>query len=227
MADNPTPEEVGDAQLRARRIRASRQSDDLDAAVERLHYWIAKVIAQYRRGERWADDEVQHALAVESVLVALDQRTRAIESFGSNPAGFDWAVLQKVDDLEAENDQLKAQMLAIRTALGDEPIDLQEGQRGWTPEYHAIMESLADNAKLRRALEDLGMMVRRLVRHVPAMQVDAIGLLRRHNLQGSILRADVERIAEGGCDHPWHRNPGLITPCPECGAGIAEGGETA
>ena len=21
------------------------------------------------------------------------------------------------------------------------------------------------------------------------------------------------------CDHPWHRNPALITPCPKCGAG--------
>lgn len=19
------------------------------------------------------------------------------------------------------------------------------------------------------------------------------------------------------CDHPWHNNPGLIIPCPECG----------
>lgn len=26
---------------------------------------------------------------------------------------------------------------------------------------------------------------------------------------------------ENNCDHPWHRNPGLITACPECG----EGGE--
>jgi len=24
------------------------------------------------------------------------------------------------------------------------------------------------------------------------------------------------------CDHPWHRNPALITPCPECGAGWYE-----
>jgi len=24
------------------------------------------------------------------------------------------------------------------------------------------------------------------------------------------------------CDHPWHRNPGLIVPCPECGEGRDE-----
>jgi len=24
------------------------------------------------------------------------------------------------------------------------------------------------------------------------------------------------------CDHPWHENPGLITPCPACGEGSRE-----
>lgn len=24
---------------------------------------------------------------------------------------------------------------------------------------------------------------------------------------------------ETACDHPWHRNPGLVTPCPACGEG--------
>jgi hypothetical protein len=26
-------------------------------------------------------------------------------------------------------------------------------------------------------------------------------------------------VAKEPCPHPWHNNPGLITPCPECGAG--------
>jgi len=25
------------------------------------------------------------------------------------------------------------------------------------------------------------------------------------------------------CQHPWHRNAGLITPCPECGEGSDDG----
>ena len=31
----------------------------------------------------------------------------AIESFGNNPAGFDWAILERLDKLEGENEQLK------------------------------------------------------------------------------------------------------------------------
>lgn len=26
-----------------------------------------------------------------------------------------------------------------------------------------------------------------------------------------------KRLARTACDHPSHLNPGLITPCPECG----------
>jgi hypothetical protein len=29
------------------------------------------------------------------------------------------------------------------------------------------------------------------------------------------------RLAADPCEHPWHSNPGLITPCPECGAGAS------
>ncbi len=32
---------------------------------------------------------------------------KAIESFGKNPAGFDWAVLEKIEQLKAENNNLK------------------------------------------------------------------------------------------------------------------------
>lgn len=28
---------------------------------------------------------------------------------------------------------------------------------------------------------------------------------------------------ESHCDHPWHRNAGLITQCPECGTGGSDG----
>jgi hypothetical protein len=30
---------------------------------------------------------------------------------------------------------------------------------------------------------------------------------------------DAADSSSGMCDHPWHRNPGLETPCPQCGAG--------
>lgn len=35
-------------------------------------------------------------------------------------------------------------------------------------------------------------------------------------VQQSVELADI-------CSHFWHKNPGLITPCPECGAGGDDG----
>ena len=32
-----------------------------------------------------------------------------------------------------------------------------------------------------------------------------------------IMQLIGEFINENSCNHPWHRNPGLITDCPECG----------
>jgi len=28
---------------------------------------------------------------------------------------------------------------------------------------------------------------------------------------------NVSLLPKSTCDHPWHENPGLIMPCPECG----------
>jgi len=36
-----------------------------------------------------------------------EQLKKAILDFGKNPAGFDWGVLNKIDELEAENERLK------------------------------------------------------------------------------------------------------------------------
>lgn len=43
-----------------------------------------------------------------AVLDEIKRLKKAIEDFGKNPAGFDWAILMKLDDLEAENYKLKA-----------------------------------------------------------------------------------------------------------------------
>jgi len=32
----------------------------------------------------------------------------------------------------------------------------------------------------------------------------------------AVEAAKQDAAAKGECDHPWHRNPGLITDCPEC-----------
>jgi len=43
------------------------------------------------------------------------------------------------DDLAiAKYDGTKLRMIYL--ALGEEPIDLQEGQPGWSPEFHGVME---------------------------------------------------------------------------------------
>ena len=57
----------------------------------------------------WIADswEVAHDL-----LAEVDRLRAAILAFGSNPAGFDWAVLGRLEELEAENVRLRADLLA-------------------------------------------------------------------------------------------------------------------
>lgn len=47
---------------------------------------------------------------------------KAIEDFGNNPAGFDWAVLEKIEQLEAENLELLAK-------CGHQAISINELKR--------------------------------------------------------------------------------------------------
>jgi len=44
---------------------------------------------------------------IKSLQDENDRLKKAITDFGKNPAGFDWAVLEKIDNLEAENEMLK------------------------------------------------------------------------------------------------------------------------
>jgi len=44
---------------------------------------------------------------IESLRTENERLKKAITDFGKNPVGFDWAVLEKIDNLEAENEMLK------------------------------------------------------------------------------------------------------------------------
>lgn len=55
-----------------------------------------------------------------SELEAENARLRkAIESYGNNPAGFDWAVLGRIDELERENERLREADLLVRQIHSD------------------------------------------------------------------------------------------------------------
>ncbi len=45
---------------------------------------------------------------VEQLQVENKRLKKAIENYGNNPAGFDWAVLEKLDEQEIELEKLKA-----------------------------------------------------------------------------------------------------------------------
>ncbi len=44
--------------------------------------------------------------------------------------------------------------------------------------------------------------------------VASFGSLDKKPADGSLTLL----VTDDRCDHPWHGNPGLITPCPQCGA---------
>jgi len=44
---------------------------------------------------------------IESLRTENERLKKAITDFGKNPVGFDWAVLEKIDNLEAENERLE------------------------------------------------------------------------------------------------------------------------
>lgn len=44
-----------------------------------------------------------------------------------------------------------------------------------------------------------------------------IGIVRDYS--GRVDGKPPGRKANSQCDHPWHNNPGLVVPCPECGEG--------
>ncbi len=46
-----------------------------------------------------------------------DAARKAILSFGNNPAGFDWAVLGRIDELETENAALRAEVERLRNHI--------------------------------------------------------------------------------------------------------------
>ena len=59
----------------------------------------------------------------------------------------------------AQYDGTKLQM--ITRALGAEPVDLQEGQSGWSPEFHGVMVLRAELKKR----DDLARLVRTYKMH--------------------------------------------------------------
>lgn len=63
-------------------------------------------------------------------LIAEVERLRSvIESFGKNPAGFDWGVLERLDELEQENERLTAENAGLQARI-DAAVKLTEPDRG-------------------------------------------------------------------------------------------------
>lgn len=54
-------------------------------------------------------------------------------------------------------------------------------------------------------------------RNIKKLQARYRGKFSETKAQDRNLGAE-RKILEGKCDSPWHRNPGLINPCPSCGA---------
>ena len=54
------------------------------------------------------NDDPKHKLCDKCLLKKqIEQLQKAILDFGNNPAGFDWAILEKLDAFEVENETLK------------------------------------------------------------------------------------------------------------------------
>lgn len=53
-----------------------------------------------------------------------------------------------------------------------------------------------------------------------AMQLRLDGKIDEAMQMEAVIDKALERLEAppSECDHPWHSNPALITPCPECGA---------
>jgi hypothetical protein len=86
----------------------------------------------------------------------------------------------------------------------------------------------SDNATLRQLLDD----VVRTFAACPSMDNDdqqheaerframcrAVIAAQAYRKQSEPVYPQPDPATSNRCDHPWHRNPGLTIPCPECGA---------
>lgn len=55
--------------------------------------------------------------------------------------------------------------------------------------------------------------------HLVGSETVEVEVLEYNWVQQSVELANI-------CGHPWHSNPGLIIPCPECGAGGDESSDS-
>lgn len=92
MVENALKTEIGLWRLKVDQLTAENQKlrqgiiddDDKDARITLL------------------PQEMYHQLVAENQMLKeqIEQREKAINAYGNNPAGFDWAVLDKIDRLE-------------------------------------------------------------------------------------------------------------------------------
>lgn len=111
-------------------------------------------------------------------------------------------VTETINELHAKVDRLTAELEATDIVLAAKTAEC-EGLRYAT-------DLLLKNDSLQELL----------IREHPsddAYVVCHVALDRIKALAGAEGGGDDE--LEAYCDHPWHNNPGLITPCPTCGEG--------
>jgi len=84
-------------------------------AIEGLHDKISQLQAENERLRGEIETEaIEHLHIQQNAEIAfvgrIKQLEKAIESYGNNPAGFDWTVLDRIEQLQEENKKLQAQL---------------------------------------------------------------------------------------------------------------------
>lgn len=138
-----------------------------------------------------SDNDVQR-LQMPPRLLALRERSASPRRFGEKA------------DAEITDDHNRT-LAALKEAA--ESCGLHVRHVGANHDGHAVAEVIVPGA------EEFEVTVRWSDRHRASVWLGAL----RHLTPPD--RAPTSGETEERCDHPWHGNPGLITPCPQCDEG--------
>ena len=93
-------------------------------------------------------NEVKLARAIQQLQVQNEHLQKALLGLGRNPDGFDWAVLDKIDTLETENEKYKRRISELTSECLEVEGNLSEG-------YKKINQLEAENKDLHKEYQDL------------------------------------------------------------------------